>query len=322
VKLFALTETREWALKLAAELGAAVASHEERSFEDGEFKIRALESVRGESVFLCQSLAADEVLSVSDKLCRFAFFCGSLKDAGAARVTAVVPYLAFWRKDRRTKPRDPVLTRYVARLLEAVGIDGVLTLDVHNASALDNAFAVPKENLEVAAPLAGHFAALAGGAAKIVVMSPDAGGVHRAHEVASLLAAKTGRTIDLAFVEKRRSEGRVTGELFAGEVHGAEVIVVDDLISSGETIARAASAALVHGARSVRAAATHGVLAPGAVQELNGAGLASLTLMDTVGDVRRRCDGLRTELFVLDSAPLFASAIRRWTAAKDPAGSP
>jgi ribose-phosphate pyrophosphokinase len=317
LKLFALNDTREWGLKLAARLDVPLASHEERSFEDGEFKIRALESVRGERVFVCASLAAEAPLSACDKLCRLAFFCGSLKDAGAARAIAVLPYLAFWRKDKRTKPRDPVTTRYVARMLEAAGIDGVLALDVHSPAAFDNAFHCPTENLDAAPIFAEHFAALAGGAAKVVVLSPDAGGVHRARSFAALLAERTRRAIDLAFLEKQRSEGRVSGELFAGDVGGADVIVFDDLIAAGTTIARAAAACAARGARSVRAAATHGVLAPGAVQALNGAGLASLTLADTVGGLRRRCDGLRVDLHVLETTPLFAGAIERWAGERE-----
>jgi len=314
MKLFSLNESRGWALKLASELETGIASHEERTFEDGEFKIRALESVRGEHVFVCEALASDPSLSVSDKLCRLALFCGSLRDAGAEHVTAVVPYLAFGRKDRRTKANDPVATRYVARMLEAVGVDGVLTLDAHSPSALDNAFAVPTENLEAAPLFATQFAPLAGGDARLVVLSPDAGGLHRAHAFASLLASRTGRSVDVALMDKQRSEGRVTGDLFAGDVRGADVIVFDDLISSGTTIARAAAAAHARGARSVHAAATHGVIAPGAVSKLDGAGLRSLVLADSVGDERRRCEGLKTDLVVLDCAPLFASAIERWAA--------
>jgi len=312
MRLFALDDTREWGLKLAARLGAPLASHEERSFEDGEFKIRSLESVRGETAFVCASLAAEPPLSPSDKLCRLAFLCGSLKDAGAARAIAVAPYLAFARKDKRTKPRDPVATRYVARMLEAVGVDGLITLDVHNPAAFENAFACPTENLEGAPVFAEHFAALAGGAARVVVLSPDAGGIHRASSFAALLAERTGRAIDLAFIEKQRSEGRVSGELFAGDVRGADVIVFDDLIASATTIARAAAACAARGARSVHAAAAHGVLARGAVQTLDAAGLASLTLTDSVSGLRARCGGLRLDVQVLDSTASFARAIERW----------
>jgi ribose-phosphate pyrophosphokinase len=311
LKLFALNESLDYGQRLAAELGVELASHEEREFEDGEFKIRSLESVRGQHVLVCQSLAGGAESSPSDKLCRLAFFCGSLEDAGAARVTALVPYLAYARKDRRTKARDPIVTRYVARILEAAGIDEVLTLDVHSPAAFDNAFCCNTENLEAAPLFVRHFAAFASRAAKVVVLSPDVGGVHRARAFADLLAAHTGRSIDVAFAEKRRSEGRVSGELLAGDVNGADVIVYDDLISSGTTIARAAAACAQRGARSIHAAATHGVLARDAARTLDGAGLGSLTLTDTIADVRRRCEGLRADVEVLRSASLFARAVER-----------
>lgn len=314
MKLFSMDESRDWTHKLAVELGTEIASHEERTFEDGEFKVRALDAVRGEAVFVCESLAADASLSVSDKLCRLAFFCGSLRDAGAEHVTAVVPYLAFSRKDRRTKPNDPVATRYVARMLESVGVGGLLTLESHSPVALDNAFTVPTENLDAAPVFAPEFALLAGSDAKLVVLSPDAGGLHRAHAFASLLEARTGRSVAVGLMDKQRSEGRVSGDLFAGDVRGADVIVYDDMIATGATIARAAAAAHARGARCVHAAATHGVLAPGSVASLNGARLKSLTLVDSVGDERRRCAGLTADVSVLECAPLFARAIERWAA--------
>ena len=102
MKLFGLNQTRAFAQRLAGQLGTALGAHEERDFEDGEFKIRPLESVRGENVFVCQSLAANGHASANDKLMRLLVFCGALKDAAAAEVTAIVPYPAYWRKDRRT----------------------------------------------------------------------------------------------------------------------------------------------------------------------------------------------------------------------------
>ena len=312
MKLFGLNATREYAQRVADHLGVSLAAHEERDFEDGEFKIRSLESVRGERVFVCQSLASDPQLSPHDKLCRLLFFIGALKDAAAAQVTAIVPYLAYWRKDHRTKPRDPVTTRYVARLLEAVGVDAVATIDVHNLTAFDNAFGCRKEHLEATVLFADHFAPLVGAAAKVVVVSPDAGGVKRARAFAAQLGLRSGRGVDLAFMEKQRSEGRVSGELFAGDVSDAVVIVFDDLISSGTTIARAAAACLERRAHSVHAAATHGVFADGAMELLGGSSLESLVVTDTVMDVRRRCQGVRTQLHVLESAPLFAHAVEHW----------
>ena len=148
MKLFALNSSRDFGKSVAGELGLSLSLHEEREFEDGEHKIRSLENVRNEEVFVIHSLYSDTTESVNDKLCRLLFFIGSLKDASAKKVIVVVPYLCYARKDRKTKPRDPVTTRYVARLFEASGADSIITMDVHNVQAFQNAFRVPTENLE------------------------------------------------------------------------------------------------------------------------------------------------------------------------------
>ena len=133
LKLFVLNSSRTLGEQVSARLAIEPSPHEEREFEDGEYKARPLISVRGNNVFVIQSFYGDDRQSGNDKLCRLLFFIGALKDAAAARVTAVVPYLAYARKDK--KPRDPVTTRYVAALFEAVGTDAVMTLDVHNLAA-------------------------------------------------------------------------------------------------------------------------------------------------------------------------------------------
>ena len=117
--LFALEASHELGAAIAAALGQPLAAHEERDFEDGEHKTRPLDDVAGADVYVVQSLHGGPAESANDKLCRLLFFIGALKDAGAARVTAVTPYLCYARKDRRTKPNDPVTTRYVAALFEA-----------------------------------------------------------------------------------------------------------------------------------------------------------------------------------------------------------
>ena len=121
--LFAVEGTRDYGERVAQHLELILGAHEERGFEDGEHKIRPLAEVRRQDVFVIHSLYGDAEQSPNDKLCRLLFFIGALKDAGAERVTAVVPYLCYARKDRRTQPRDPVTTKYVARLFEACGAD-------------------------------------------------------------------------------------------------------------------------------------------------------------------------------------------------------
>ena len=140
LQIFALEATAELGQAVATVLGQPLAAHEEREFEDGEHKSRPLDDVAGADVYVVQSTHGGPQQSANDKLCRLLFFIGALKDAGAARVTAVSPYLCYLRKDRRTKPNDPVTTRYVASLFEAVGTDCMVTLEVHNPAAFENAF--------------------------------------------------------------------------------------------------------------------------------------------------------------------------------------
>jgi ribose-phosphate pyrophosphokinase len=138
--IFALGASRGFGARVADAMGTTLAVHEEREFEDGEHKTRALISVRGRDVYVLHSLYGDAEQSANDKLVRLLFFVGALRDASAGRITAVVPYLAYSRKDRKSKPRDPVSTRYVAEVFEAVGVERVVTLDVHNLAAYQNAF--------------------------------------------------------------------------------------------------------------------------------------------------------------------------------------
>lgn len=309
MKVFALHASRAYGAAVATALGVPLAAHEEREFEDGEFKVRALESVVGERVFVVQSLYGDAALSTNDKFTRLLFFIGSLKDAGAADVTAVVPYLAYMRKDRRTKPRDPITTRYVAAIFEAVGLDAIVTLDVHNVAAFENAFRCRKEHIEAAPLFIGHFDKHVQAGKSIVVLSPDAGGVKRARAFADLLSAMTRRPSELAFMEKQRSEGRVSGSAFAGNVEGAAVIIVDDLVSTGTTIARAARASVERGAAEVHVAVTHGIFAPEAAEVLSNPDVASIVTTDTIENVRERCLGLAAKVVVLETAALVGAAL-------------
>lgn len=238
VTLFALEGgSHPWGEAVAARLGVPLSPHEERRFEDGEHKLRPLAGVRGRDVFVLHSLHGDDAQGPDEKLCRLLFFIGALKDASAATVTAVVPYLAYARKDRKTKARDPVTTRYVAALFEAVGTDRVLTLDVHNLAAYQNAFRCRADHLEATGLFAAHFAGILADR-EAVVVSPDAGGIKRAEQFRLRLRQVLGRPVAAAFAEKHRSEDVVSGELIVGDVAGRCAIVLDDLIGTGTTIAR------------------------------------------------------------------------------------
>ena len=311
--LFALQATSALGAAVAAALDQNLAAHEEREFEDGEHKARPLEAVRGADVYVLHSLNGETDRSANDKLCRLLFFIGALKDAGAARVTALAPYLCYSRKDRRTKPNDPVTTRYVAALFEAVGTDAVVTLDVHNPAAFENAFRCPTVAL-TAAPLFVDYAKALGDE-RLCVVSPDTGGAKRADLFREALEAALGRPVGKAFADKRRSGGVVSGDLFVGDVTGATALVIDDLISTGGTLVRAARAARRAGAKRVIALVTHGLFMPGADAALLDPAIDRLVVTDSVAAFRLG-EAARAKLDVISVAPLLAECIRRLRAGR------
>jgi ribose-phosphate pyrophosphokinase len=309
LQLFALDGSRDFGAAVAQVLGSPLAQHEEREFEDGEHKARPLDVVRGGDVFVVHSLHGQPEASANDKLCRLLFFVGALKDAGAARVTAVAPYLCYARKDRRTKPNDPVTTRYVAALFEAVGTDAVVTLDVHNPAAFENAFRVPAVTLTMAPLFVEHVVGL--GEADLCVVSPDPGGVKRAELFREALEARIGRPVRKGFVEKHRSAGVLSGDIFAGDAQGATALIIDDLISSGRTLLRAAQAARAAGARRAIALVTHGLFMQGSAAVLADPAIERLVVSDPVPPFRLADAAVRAKLQVVSAVPLVADAIRR-----------
>lgn len=307
--LFALEASRPFGEKVSAALGVELSAHEERDFEDGEHKSRPLVNVRGRDVFVVHSLYGDSEQTANDKLCRLLFFLGALRDASAARLTAVVPYLCYARKDRKTKSRDPVTTRYVAQLFEAIAVGRVVTLDVHNLAAFQNAFRIRTDHLEARRLFVQHFVPIVGDA-EVAVVSPDIGGIKRAERFREALETALGRPVGSAFMEKQRSSGVVRGEAVVGEVQGRTAVIIDDLISSGTTLSRAARACRDHGAQTSYAAASHGIFVGEADKVLDDPALAQIAVTDTIPPFRLSREMIEAKLAVLDAAPLFAEAIR------------
>jgi ribose-phosphate pyrophosphokinase len=310
--LFAFQASAEFGRRVATAAGVGLSPLEEREFEGGEHKTRPLVSVRGEDVYVVQSLSGDSAASANDRLCRLLFFIAGVKDSGAARVTACVPFLAYGRKDRRTKERDPVTLRYVAQLFEAMGTDHLLALDAHNLAAFENAFRCPVDHLEAAPLMADHLAARLGDT-PVSIVSPDIGGAKRAQRLQELLAARLGREVGFAIIDKRRSSGVVSGgELVVGPVEGRHAVLVDDLISAGTTVMRAVQACRKAGARSVDAFASHGVFEPEARQLLGPDGPERLVVTDSILPTRLADPG-DGRLVVLEASALYGEAIRRIT---------
>lgn len=309
--LFAPLASRAFGERVAARLGLELAPLEERDYEGGEHKCRPLVSVRGRIVYVLQSLSGDAAASANDRLVRALFLIAALKDAGAARVTACFPYIAYSRKDRRSKERDPVNSKYIAQLVEAVGTDHVMVMDVHNVAAFENAFRCSVDVLEAGPLLADRIVADTGGR-NVTIVSPDFGGAKRAQRVQDLVAARAGVEVDFAVIEKRRDSGEVSGDLVVGPIAGRHAVIVDDLISAGSTLLRAVQACRAAGARSVAAFATHGVFAPGADRLLGPGGPDRLFVTDTLLPTRLvPAPGAADKLVVLPASALFAEALRR-----------
>lgn len=307
---FALKGSEVLGGRVADAGGFELALHEEREFEGGEHKARPLGSVRGKDVFVLHSLQGVPGASANDKLIRLLFFLATCKENGAARVTAITPYLAYSRKDRQTKPRDPVTTRYVAQLFEAVGVDMFMTLDAHNIAAFQNAFRCQTLHLATDRFFAADIAARAV-PLPLAVISPDAGGVKRAQLLREALEEMTGGGVDFGFMEKRRSAGVVSGTHFAGDVAGRAVHIVDDMICGGGTIVRAARAARDHGAAEVHAIASHALFTDDTAEKLAEPNLLdSVTVTDSNAPFSAPHAKLGPHLRVIGCGPLISSAIR------------
>ncbi len=308
--LFTMEAGRPYGERVARHLGLSLATHEEREFEWGHHKTRPLQNVRGRDVYVVQSLHGDLRHSVNDRLCRLLFFLGALRDASAARITAVVPFLCYSRKDSKTKARDPVTSRYVAGFFESVGVHRVATVEVHNVAAFQNAFRCPTEHLEPHHVFADYFATQVADAPAVVV-SPDLGGIKRATRYRRALERRLGRELPSAVLEKERSQDVVSGHRVVGDVSGRVVLLVDDMVCGGTTLSRAADACRKAGATRVIAAAAHGVFAPGAARALASAPLDRLAVLDHIPPLDLDPALGDLPLDILDGSSLVAEAVRR-----------
>ncbi|HEY0341749.1 MAG TPA: ribose-phosphate diphosphokinase [Steroidobacteraceae bacterium] len=317
-RFFALSESVDLAARVAEAAQLPLSSLEERRFEGGEFKFRPLESVRGRTVVVLQSLAGTETLPVGERLTRLLFFLLGLRDAGADRRVVVLPYLTFAREDRRTQLRDPVTSRYVAELLEAAGASQLITLDVHNPAALDNAFRIPVDHLSAVPMLVEHFARQFA-SEPLTVVSPDIGGIKRVQLFREQLVARLRRPVGIAFIEKRRQDAVLSGGTLVGDVTGQTVLILDDLCATGETLVRAAKACHSAGAAAIHVAVTHtpvpaGINSVEALDSISGLVVTDSTGLNTPSPgAPPNGLGKRT---VLPIAPLLGEATRRLLANK------
>ena len=296
--IFAGSANPQLAAAVAKRLNIPTGNANVGRFSDGEVMIELMEHVRGRDCFVLQSTCTP----TNDNLMEILIMIDALKRASAARVTAAIPYFGYARQDRRPRSaRVAISAKVVANMLESVGVDRVLTMDLH-ADQIQGFFDVPVDNIYAAPILLGDL--WKHGYENLLVVSPDVGGVVRARALAKRLES------DLAIIDKRRPKANVAEVMnIIGDVKGRTCVIMDDMVDTAGTLAKAAHALKVEGATRVLAYCTHPVLSGGAVERIADSELDEVVVTDSIPlrEDARKCGKIR----VLSVVDLLAETILR-----------
>ena len=296
--IFAGSANPQLAAAVAKRLNIRLGSASVSRFSDGEVMIELLENVRGRDCFVLQSTC----MPTNDNLMEVLIMIDALKRASAARVTAALPYFGYARQDRRPRSaRVAISAKVVANMLEAVGVDRVLTMDLH-ADQIQGFFDVPVDNIYAAPILLGDL--WKHGHEDLLVVSPDVGGVVRARALAKRLES------DLAIIDKRRPKANDAEVMnIIGDVKGRTCVIMDDMVDTAGTLAKAAQALKNEGAVKVLAYCTHPVLSGGAVERIANSALDEVVVTDSIPlrEDAKQCSKIR----VLSVVDLLAETILR-----------
>jgi ribose-phosphate pyrophosphokinase len=305
--LFSGTSNRELAEKIAKKMSTRVGNALVDRFKNEECRIEIRENVRGAEVFVLQSICNSPSGSVNDSLMELLLMIDALRRASANRITAVVPYYGYAKQDKKTKGREPISAKLVANMLEAAGAERLVTLDLH-AAQIQGFFNIPVDNLTAAPTLCNYLKQMDLQGERVVVVSPDAGGVPRAETFAKRLKST------LAVIIKRRPEPDVSEVThIVGDVSGKIAVVVDDMISTGGTLVKAAEALIKRGATDVYTLATHGIFAGDAVAQFANSSIRKVIVTDTIPR-NYPMDGDGEKIEQQSIAQILADAIKRITA--------
>jgi ribose-phosphate pyrophosphokinase len=298
IKLVAGNSNPRLAEAIAAHLKTPLAKAVVRRFADMEIFVEIQENVRGTDVYILQSTS----FPTNDHLMELLIIIDALRRASARRITAVMPYFGYARQDRKPGPRTPISAKLVANLITRAGADRVLTVDLH-AGQIQGFFDIPTDNL-FASPVMVRDIREKFDLAKVMVVSPDVGGVVRARSLAKRINAP------LAIIDKRRERAGESEVMHViGDVAGSNCILVDDIVDSGGTLINAADALIKNGATGVSAYLTHGVLSGGAVARITASKIDELVITDSIQPTE--AVRVASNIRVLSIATLIAEAIER-----------
>ncbi len=310
LKIFGMNATQRFAIEVADHVDIKLSKHIERYFPDKEPFVRSDENVRGCDVYVIQSLYTDDNESVNDKFTKLLYFIGSLRDASAKNVNLIIPYLSYLRQDRKTESRAPITSKYVATLLESMKVDRILSMDVHSLSVFQSSIRVPTDHLEAKNLIVDYITKkLIKTKKEVVVLAPDSGGAGRADRFRKSLSLRMNRKVSLVHLDKIRDGSEVYGSTISDDVKGKIVIAVDDMISSGSTLAKCEETVEKFGGIFWGACATHGLF----VGDINSnlSKLKRIIITDTIDRLSHLSNEIRNKLVILPTTKLFARAIRR-----------
>ncbi|MDO4690011.1 MAG: ribose-phosphate diphosphokinase [Fusobacterium sp.] len=272
VKIFAGNSNLELAKKIADRCGLELGKSEILRFKDGEIYIEIEETVRGRDVFVVQSTSEP----VNENIMELLIFVDALRRASAKTINVIIPYYGYARQDRKSKPREPITSKLVANLLTTAGVNRVVTMDLH-ADQIQGFFDIPVDHMQALPLMAKYFKEKGLFGDKVVVVSPDIGGVKRARKLAEKLDCK------IAIIDKRRPKPNMSEVMnLIGEVEGKIAIFIDDMVDTAGTITNGADAILSRGAVEAYACCSHAVFSDPAVERLEKSGLKEIVVTDSI----------------------------------------
>ena len=298
MKIIACNSSKSLSEKISEHIGMPLADASLRTFNDREIFVEINENIRGNSIFVIQSVSSP----ANDNLMELLLCIDALKRSSAKNITAVIPYFGYARQDRKVVPRTSISAKLVSNLIAKAGADRVVTVDLH-AGQIQGFFDIPVDNL-FATPIFARHVKKKIKTKNLICIAPDVGGTERARALGKLL------NVGLAIVDKRRPKaGQSQVMNIIGDVRGKTCIIVDDIIDSGGTIVNAAAALKKRGAKDVHVYVTHGVLSGGAENKIKKSNIKNLVITDTIDNAAKVKNIKNIEVLTISN--LVGEAIKR-----------